>query len=146
VYNSKMYGETIGEHSMDNTQYWSTSTLYCKNSCSISTTGIPLHLWHSHETTNFTMMIHCRRSFINVQAKLASRAFSSQDLSSLFNPTDEHRALRSMLRSFVKKEVCQPELFWIIPSRVFLVVRRRTWESRLTPPFGRDLKVAISCL
>ena len=68
------------------------------------------------------MMMHCRRSFINVQAKLASRAFSSQDLSSLFNPTDEHRALRSMLRSFVKKEVCQPELFWIIPSRVFLVV------------------------
>ena len=31
MYYSKMYGETIGEHSMDNRQYWSTSTLYCKN-------------------------------------------------------------------------------------------------------------------
>ena len=33
------------------------------------------------------------------------RPFSSQGLSSLFSPTDEHHALRSMLRSFVKKEV-----------------------------------------
>eukprot|EP00563_Minutocellus_polymorphus_P018611 CAMPEP_0197719366 /NCGR_PEP_ID=MMETSP1434-20131217/3152_1 /TAXON_ID=265543 /ORGANISM="Minutocellus polymorphus, Strain CCMP3303" /LENGTH=410 /DNA_ID=CAMNT_0043304111 /DNA_START=60 /DNA_END=1292 /DNA_ORIENTATION=+ len=36
---------------------------------------------------------------------MAARALTSSSLASLFNPTEEHSALRSMLRSFVEKEV-----------------------------------------
>lgn len=53
------------------------------------------------------LVISGSRRLLRHQAPtMAARALSSSSLSSLFNPTEEHTALRSMLRSFVEKEVC----------------------------------------
>ena len=52
------------------------------------------------------MFVSSRRLLGRQAPSMASRALSSSSLSSLFNPTEEHSALRSMLRSFVEKEVC----------------------------------------